>query len=185
MPQVNKPARTSFLNRLEYPLYHFNYETVSSALPLFDNYRPFQSIPFQFPLHVQGKLGGKAEAVSFLPEVSDDPRQALIEAMLRRIGPKGSILADNAGLEIKFIEEFARDFSEHAQSLLVLLPRMRELITPFRHGDYAHYNFRDGVSLKAVLRYSCQSLAGCTGRRYGQSAGGTMVWEHDGCEGMA
>jgi len=46
-----------FLDRLDYPLYFLDYETINPNVPLFDGTRPYQLIPFQFSLHVQEKRG--------------------------------------------------------------------------------------------------------------------------------
>jgi hypothetical protein len=49
---VDRTAIKQFLSRLEYPLHFLDFETVQSAVPLFDRSRPFMAVPFQFSLHV-------------------------------------------------------------------------------------------------------------------------------------
>ena len=53
--------RTSFIDYdaireelagLEYPIYFLDYETISPAIPLYNNMKPYQQIPFQFSLHI-------------------------------------------------------------------------------------------------------------------------------------
>jgi len=43
----------AFLAQLKYPLYYLDYETISAAVPLFDNSSPYETIPFQFSLQQQ------------------------------------------------------------------------------------------------------------------------------------
>ena len=67
-PHISKQAIKEFLAQLEFPLCFLDFETVGSAIPLFDNTSPFQQIPFQFSLHVQPSPGGKTKHFSFLAQ---------------------------------------------------------------------------------------------------------------------
>jgi hypothetical protein len=138
-----------WLNKLEYPLYHFDFETVAPAVPLFDGIRPFQQVPFQFSLHIQQK-DGSVKHIEFLHEELSDPRPALIEAM-KAIGPKGTILAYNMGFEKGRIKEMAEAFPEEKEFLLNLNDRMDDLIIPFKN-FWIHDEKQHGSnSIKAVL----------------------------------
>ncbi|MBD3347269.1 MAG: DUF2779 domain-containing protein [Chitinivibrionales bacterium] len=150
-PVINKAGLHSFLEKLDYPLYHFDFETVSCAVPLFDNSRPWQNIPFQFSLHVQKKPCGPCAHHEFLPSDRSDPRERLIQAMQKHLGDTGSIVAFNQSFEIRCIQSMADDFPKYRKWLLSLIPRMRDLIVPFRNGHYAHHKMHGSASLKYVL----------------------------------
>jgi len=150
-PVIDTAAIKAFLKTLEYPLYFFDYETIASAIPLFDGSRPYQNVPFQFSLHIQKKPNDECEHYEFLGENNQDPREPLIEQMLKLIGKKGSIVAFNATFEIQRIKELARDFPHYSKDLLPFIPRFRDLIIPFRNGDYVHRDFHGSASLKFVL----------------------------------
>ncbi|MDZ7836587.1 MAG: DUF2779 domain-containing protein [Actinomycetota bacterium] len=45
---TDSKALKLFLDQLEYPLYFLDFETFSTAIPLFDGTRPYQNIPFNF-----------------------------------------------------------------------------------------------------------------------------------------
>lgn len=49
---LDKLAINSFLNKLVYPLYYLDFESSQSAIPLWDNSRPYQQIVFQYSLYV-------------------------------------------------------------------------------------------------------------------------------------
>jgi hypothetical protein len=51
-PHIDRAALATFLEQLEYPLSFLDFETFAPAIPLFNDSRPFQQIPFQFSLHV-------------------------------------------------------------------------------------------------------------------------------------
>jgi hypothetical protein len=50
---IEKAKIKGWLSKLKYPLYFLDYETFDSAIPIFDNSKPYEKIPFQFSLHIQ------------------------------------------------------------------------------------------------------------------------------------
>ena len=45
------------LGQLAYPLYFLDFETVTTAIPLYEDIAPYTQIPTQYSLHVCGKAG--------------------------------------------------------------------------------------------------------------------------------
>ena len=148
-----------FLDTLDYPLYFFDFETISSGIPLFDNSRPFENIPFQFSLHVQGKKDGPLAHHAFLHDQKNDPRKLLIREMLRLLGTTGSIVAYNMSFEKSVINGMIADVPQYSNELTALLPRFRDLIAPFRSAHYVHKDFHGSASLKSVLPVLVPSLS--------------------------
>lgn len=112
---IIKDGIERFLDDIQYPLYHFDFETMMSAVPMFDQSRTYQQVPFQYSLHIQHKLGEEPEHLEYLApaqlgENGKDPREALIIQMLKDLGTSGTILAYHASFEIVRIKELARDF---------------------------------------------------------------------------
>jgi hypothetical protein len=138
-----------WLSHLGYPLFHFDFETVAPAVPLFDGTRPFQQVPFQFSLHIQQK-DGSVEHIEFLHTEFSDPRPSLIKAM-KAIGPKGTILAFNMGFEKGRIREMAEAFPNEKEFLLGLNDRMDDLIIPFKNFWIHDVKQHGSNSIKAVL----------------------------------
>ncbi len=158
-PVIDREALKKSLEQLEYPLYYLDFETVSCGIPLFDNTRPYQKVPFQFSLHIQKEPGVECEHREFLAEDRYDPRERLICEMLDAIGDSGSIIAHNASFEKGRIDELARDFSKYRKRLAALLPRFWDLMKPFGRGDYMHYGFCGKTSLKKILPVLVPSLS--------------------------
>lgn len=150
-PVVDRTGISRFLDTLEYPLYFFDFETITPGIPRFDGTRPYQQVPFQFSLHVQQKPGGPVKHVEFLPTCQGDPREPLAKAMLDNLGNRGSILAWWMSFEKTRIKELARDCPGYARRLEALLPRFRDLIVPFKRGYYDHPGFGGSASLKNVV----------------------------------
>ena len=67
-PLIKKAAVQKALQELVYPLYFLDYETFASAVPLFDGYKPYQQMVFQYSLHILRSPKGKLEHREYLAE---------------------------------------------------------------------------------------------------------------------
>jgi len=77
-PHIHKDDIKKFLDSLEYPLYYLDFETVITAIPMFDDTTPHHQVPFQFSLHIIGKDFDKHEA--FLADATKgDPREEFLK----------------------------------------------------------------------------------------------------------
>ncbi|MEO7081247.1 MAG: DUF2779 domain-containing protein, partial [Flavobacteriales bacterium] len=148
---VDREPLRKWLDALRYPLHHFDFETMNAAVPLYDGTRPFQQLPFQYSLHLQTTPSGPAEHHEFLADGSGDPREELVQQLLEDIGPEGDILAYYAPFERSRLAELARDLPHHAAALTALLPRIRDLMDPFKMGWYYAPGMNGSNSIKAVL----------------------------------
>jgi hypothetical protein len=148
---VNKEAWVEFSDELQYPLHFFDFESISYALPEFDNSRPYQQIVFQYSLHIQKKAKSNFIHKAFLGDGVKDPRLALIKQMIKDLGKKGSIVVWNISFEKTVISKLAIDFPAFANELLN--ERMVDLMNPFRPNRKIVLSeaFQGSFSLKAVL----------------------------------
>jgi hypothetical protein len=155
-PYCIPEAIQHFLDELTYPVYHFDFETMISAIPMFDNSRTYQQIPFQYSVHIQAAVGVDPVHLEYLSPAnqgvaSSDPREALIIQLLSDLGTTGSILAYHASFEISRIKELAHDFPPYAKELLALNKRMLDLEIPFRKKYYYTREMQGRSSIKKVL----------------------------------
>jgi hypothetical protein len=139
------------LSQLEYPLYFFDYETYSSAIPIFDGYRPYQQIPFQYSLHVLDKPNGKLEHYAYLAKDWSDPVPELAKTLKKQVGKKGNFIAWNASFEKGRNKEIAKHYPLFADFFEDINSRMYDPIMIFRNGYYVHKDFHGSASLKSVL----------------------------------
>jgi hypothetical protein len=149
-PYVNKKIVKEFLETIEYPINFFDFETFQNAIPRFDNQRPYMQIPFQYSLHILHE-DGTMEHKEFLGDENIDPRNDLIDQMLKDLTPIGSIVAYNQSFEMSRIKELANYNPEKKDELLALNERFVDLIVPFRGRGYYHPNFNGSFSIKSVL----------------------------------
>jgi len=119
-PHIDSVAIKKWLDGLESP-YYFDFETISTAVPLFDNCRPWQHVPFQFSCHSD-------KHSEFLYDGSGDPRLELLEAM-KCLGSSGSIVVYYKSFEKTRLREMARDFPEYSSQIDNYLSRIVAFIT--------------------------------------------------------
>lgn len=151
IPNINRQGIQGFLNTLEYPLYFLDFETFMTAIPMYDNVRPYQSIPFQYSLHVLKAASAKPEHYSFLADGKKDPRPELLKLLKKLLGNSGSIIAYNAGFEKGKLADASATFIEYKDWFESIQKRIIDLLSPFRSFDYYHPDQNGTASIKAVL----------------------------------
>ncbi len=150
-PYADPAQLKSFLDSLQYPLYFFDFETFSTAVPPFDGTHPYQNIPFQFSLHVVKSAASPPEHFSFLADGTADPRPGLLAALKKWLGKSGSIIVYNQSFEKRVLEDLGEAFPEYKSWVKGIVGRFIDLLQPFRSFWYYHPAQKGSASLKAVM----------------------------------
>ena len=148
---IEKESIREFLNTLEYPLYYLDFETIGPAIPLFDNSRPYQNVPFQYSLHVVQKERAEPVHYSYLHKGPGDPRPGFLADLKKVMGDSGSVIAYNKGFEEGCLRDSAEACPEYAEWAENVNNRMVDLLTPFSSFHYYHPSQKGSASLKKVL----------------------------------
>jgi predicted RecB family nuclease len=149
--QLDVARLKSFVEKLKYPLHFLDFETIMPAVPLYDESRPYQQLPFQYSLHKKMRPDSKLIHISFLGNPPEDPRPAFIKTLMAQIEEEGSIIVYNKAFEQTRIRELSRDFPIFAESLLNLNKRMADLMEPFRNQLLYLPGMKGSYSIKMVL----------------------------------
>lgn len=152
--QTNEPfydlqKAHTILETWTYPLSYFDLEAVSYPIPRYNNSRPYQDLPFQFSCHIQRSSESELEHHEFLFDADADPRQVFINKMLKVLPPSGSIVVYHQTYEMTKLKELANDFSQYAESIRSLLPRIVDLKKVIEECIY-HPQFLGSYSIKKV-----------------------------------
>lgn len=147
---INKDKIRNFLKKLQYPLYYLDFETFDTAIPIFNQSRPYQKIPFQYSLHIQDE-NNKVKHFDFLARREKDPRPELLVRLEKEIGQTGSVVVFNKTFEIGVLKKLAEDFPEYESFIKNTINRIIDLAGPFRNYDYYNPIQKGSYSLKAVL----------------------------------
>ena len=150
-PHIDRPALAAFLGQIEHPVSYLDFETIGTAIPLFDGVRPYQQIPFQYSLHIRRRANAKPEHRSFLAEGTADPRPEFMRQLRADLPDTGSVVAYNASFEISRLKECCELLPKFKPWLRKVTPRVVDLLLPFRGFRYHHPDQNGSNSMKAVL----------------------------------
>ena len=149
---LNKKGIRKFLEKLTYPLYFLDFETMQDAIPQFDGTKPYQQITFQYSLHIKKSETAEYIHREFLaPSDGNDPRRPLAEQLCRDIPKDVCTLAYNKEFECGRIRELATLYPDLSDHLLNIRDHIVDLIVPFRAGDYYVPAMGGSFSIKSVL----------------------------------
>ncbi len=174
---INPSGIREFLKTLSYPLYFLDFETMQDAIPQYEGAKVYAQITFQYSLHIKAASEreqsdtsiGSAEREQARPEVKpsesapydhceflapsdgNDPRRALADQLCKDIPKDVCTLAYNKQFECGRIRELATLFPDLSDHLLNIANNIKDLIDPFRAGDYYVPAMGGSFSIKSVL----------------------------------
>ena len=150
------PDLASRLADVKFPASFLDFETLSPAIPLYPGTRPYQTIPFQWSLHVRD-LTGETRHDSFLHDGRDDPRESFVVSLLEALPKEGSIVAYSA-YEKTVLKGLAAALPQYEAELLTLCDRVVDLLKIVRN-NYYHPGFHGSFSIKSVTPALIPELA--------------------------
>ena len=156
---INKEKIMNFIDKVQYPISYFDFETFTDAVPIYDIQRPHMQMPFQYSLHVQNNKDEKLNIFDnhfeFIAKHDEDPRRSIAESMIENFPKTGTIMAYNQSFEKNCINSLAEFCPDLANDLHALNERFVDLIEPFRNGGYYDSEFKGSFSIKKVLPAVC------------------------------
>ncbi|MCL2631388.1 MAG: DUF2779 domain-containing protein [Firmicutes bacterium] len=152
-PYIDNEGIKTFLNSLNYPLYFLDFETFQTQIPIFDNTKPNQRIPFQYSLHIlKGKAKARVAHKEFLAKESRLQIRELAERLVKDIkDDNGSIICYGSDFERACINKMAEQFPDLAPRLKSIASRLVDLLSVFHNGYVYNKEMGGSFSLKSVL----------------------------------
>jgi len=148
---INHEEISRALKDLKFPLYFFDYETFAPAIPVFNGFKPYQRIPFQFSLHVLEKPETKLKHFEYLHEKLSDPSERVAELLEKYIEPQGTVIVWNKSFEAGVNKEIGDREPKYKKIMERINNQTYDLMDIFRDQHYVHHEFRGSVSIKKVL----------------------------------
>jgi len=148
---INKEKLREFLGTLQHPIYYLDFETFTTAIPMFDGLKPYSQVPFQFSLHVVRKEGEKPEHFEYLYDGNNDPRKEFLLELQKVLGDEGRIVVYNKSFEIGRLKELAEYFPKQKKWVDSVVKRIVDLLVPFREFSYYNPEQQGSASIKTVF----------------------------------
>ena len=150
-PEIHKEGIKEFLDTLTYPLYFLDFETFMPAIPLYDDSKPYEQIPFQYSLHYIENEGGELKHKEYLAYPGSDPRRELAEKLCEDIPLDVCTMAYNMGFEKGRIKGLAALYPDLADHLMNIHDNIVDLMIPFQKKHYYCREMQGSYSIKYVL----------------------------------
>jgi hypothetical protein len=147
---IDKEKISSFLNNLTYPIYHLDFETYQEAIPSFKGITPFEQIPFQYSLHIEHE-DGRLEHREFLAKKGKDPREQLVESLVKDIPDGVMLMAYNSSFEKMVLKNLGKSFTKYKEHLDSYIENIIDLAEPFQKRYYYLPQMKGKYSIKIVL----------------------------------
>ncbi len=150
---INKVKIKAYLKQLKYPYYFLDFEAFPSPIPRFYQEKPYSQSVFQYSLHIRENQASQ-ELIhdEFLAEDHQDHRLELLEALLDKIGDKGSIIVYNKTFEKSRLQELAMIYPQHHQKIESIISRMFDLYLCLKNDQ--SFFLENGFSEEASMTYN-------------------------------
>lgn len=135
---VDKEKMRYWFGQLEYPIYHFDFETFPCPLPRFRKETPYRQSVFEFSLHIERAPGAcdkyKDNYIFLNENCGDDEREKLVKAIIDHFEfnedgtLKGTMLAQNTNFERDRLKELAVVYPKFSNKLQAIRNKSADLI---------------------------------------------------------
>lgn len=142
------PGLGQALNKLEFPIYFLDFETINPAIPRYAGTKPYQIIPFQWSLHVLHE-DGILDNLEYLHNKNTDPQSELTESLVHHIGEIGTIV-HYTPFEGVILRKLSEGLPQHREQIVKLSNRLWDLYRVIAK-HYYHPDFHGSQSIKSVL----------------------------------
>ena len=148
-PVVDADGLRLALAAVMWPCHYFDFETVSTTLPLYDGYGCHAPILTQFSIHHRDALDAEPTHSEFLAESHEAQERPLVERLIEALGSRGAIIV-YSGFEKVRIKGLIDRFPDLEQPLTAISVRIVDFEKIIR-GNVYHPSFAGSFSLKKVV----------------------------------
>jgi Domain of unknown function(DUF2779) len=137
------------LAAISWPCHYLDFETVSTAMPLYEGHGCHRQVLTQFSIHHRDGIGAVPRHSEYLADAAQDCQRELAVALIAALGEQGAIIVYSS-FEKTRIAALRDSFPDLAAPLEVILGRLVDLLALIT--DYvSHPGFKGSSSIKKVL----------------------------------
>lgn len=148
-PIIDIAAIKGELDSLTFPLYFLDYETSPRAIPLYNGYRPYQHVVFQYSLHILRSKDAELEHKECLI-LDGDPSEKIVKSLREDIGDIGSVISWYKSFENSRNKELAELVPSQYNFLYDVIDRTYDLMDIVDKQYYVHHGFKGSSSIKKI-----------------------------------
>ena len=147
---IEKEKLKEFVNTMHFPIYYFDFETISPPVPEYQGESPFNKFPFQYSLHIEYE-DGEVIHEEALENPDTDGRENIARKITEQIPKDSCIVAFNSSFEMGVFENLANHFPQYEAHLKNLHSNFVDLWDPFKNNFYVSHEMRGLHGIKTVL----------------------------------
>lgn len=144
------------LKRYQRPVYFYDFETVSLAIPRFENANPWMQIPFQYSIHILTADNDEPQHLDYIFTKRSDPRKTFIHNFakdIQKFGP-GTYVAYNVPFERMILLNMLNSVQMSEQEIEIIknvITETIDLMNFFKGFNIYHKDFFGSISIKKTL----------------------------------
>ena len=160
---IDKEKMQYWFEKLEYPIYHFDFEGFPCPLPRLKGESPYTQSVFEFSLHIESESGicdKENDNFIFLnEEYSNDERKELAKAIVDHFEYnedgtlKGTMLAQGKSFEIGRLKELAKISPEYSAKLLAICEKSADLLHLLKNNEMYEEMYKKIFEKKCEKEY--------------------------------
>lgn len=147
---IDKENIKKEFEKLKFPLFFYDYETISSPIPLFDWTSPWQQVVVQYSLH-KVEENGNITHKEYLLNQKNNNKEIIDQLIVDLEWWNGTYIVWFKGFENKRNEESAIMYPEFKEILERINNNTFDLMEIFQNLLYFHRDFKGSASIKKVL----------------------------------
>jgi hypothetical protein len=117
------------------PACYLDFEAMMPPIPLYEGTRPYQTIAFQWSLHILDE-DGTVHHRDFLADGNDDPRRLFAETLIEAMAGSNTPIVVYSAYEQTQLEKLAQTFPDLRTSIDAIIGRLVDLLPVMRSGVY-------------------------------------------------
>ncbi|MBP2145127.1 CRISPR/Cas system-associated exonuclease Cas4 (RecB family) [Methanofollis sp. W23] len=145
---VIDPGLRSALDEIVWPVHYLDFETTTTAIPLYPNLAPYCHLPIQYSIHTCPECGKIDRHSEYLADPTCDCRRRLAERLIEDLDDEGSILVYTS-FERTTIKGLIQEFPDLEGQLQDIITRLVDLEKIVRSVN--HPLFKGRTSIKVAL----------------------------------
>jgi len=135
------------------PYYFMDFETIQQGVPIIENTKPFEQVPFQWSVHKLSEKGKALEEFSFIDFDDQDIEFNFLKKLIETLGDKGTIFVHNHPFEKGVLNKLKekpkmKSYSDQVDSLI---DRIEDTLELTRKNFYSPEMFGK-YSLKKIVK---------------------------------